>query len=99
MHAKPTLLLTHLRAWGQTKLNRTEPKNCRNVNEKSKKIGKIVASTNAKGQKEKRERVREGRGSTHNSNAGRGGRGDNKRGEMSDWQSKSLKSRKNQGKW
>lgn len=94
MHAKPTLLLTHLRAWGQTKLNRTEPKNCRNVNEKSKKIGKIVASTKAKGQKEKRER-----GSTHNGNAGREGRGDNKRGEMSDWQSKSLKSRKNQGKW
>lgn len=37
-------------------MKRTEPKNCRNVNEKSKKIGKIVASTKAKGQKEKRER-------------------------------------------
>lgn len=45
-----------------------------------------------------------GRGSTQNGNSGQGGgrgrvRGNNKRGEMSDWQSKSLKSRKNQGKW
>lgn len=54
--------------------NQAEPKNCRNVNEKSKKIGKIFASTKAKGQKERRERegVR-GSGSTHNGNAGQGG--------------------------
>lgn len=73
MHAKPTLLLTHLRAWGQTKLSRTEPKNCRNVNEKSKKIGKIVASTKAKGQKEKREREYEGVGARTMAMLGKGG--------------------------